>query len=56
MLQHDRSDVSGGIDIKKTSKSKECALCHYWHFKHVGYKFQPHHCNGCHAVSMMAFE
>ena len=31
-------------------------LCHYWHFKGVGFKFQPHLCNSCHAVSMMAYE
>ena len=31
-------------------------LCYYWYFKDVGYKFQPYFCNGCHAVSMMAYE
>ena len=31
-------------------------LCHYWYFKDVGYKFQPYLCNGCHGVSMMAYE
>ena len=31
-------------------------LCHYWYFKDVGYKFQPYVCNGCQAVSMMAYE
>ena len=31
-------------------------LCHYWYFKDVSYKFQPHLCNGCHAVSTMAYE
>ena len=56
MLQYDRIDVSEGIDTKKTSKSKECMLCRYWHFKDVGYKFQPYLCNGCHAVSVMAYE
>ena len=25
-------------------------------FKDVGYKYQPYVCNGCHAVSMMAYE
>ena len=48
--------VSERIDINKTNKSKECMLCHYWHFKHLGYKFQPYLCNGCHAVSIMAYE
>ena len=33
MLQHDKIDVSEGIDINKTSESRECMLCHYWYFK-----------------------
>ena len=56
MLQYDRIYVSEGIDINKTSKSKECMLYYYWYFKDIGYKFQPYSCNGCHAVSMMACE
>ena len=56
MLQYDRIDVTEGIDINKTSASKECMLCHYQYFRDVDYKFQPCFCNGCHAVSMMAFE
>ena len=31
-------------------------LCNYWYFKDVGYNFQPDVCNGCHTVSMMAYE
>ena len=56
MLQYDGIDVSEGIDIIKTSESKECMLCHYWYFKDFGYKFQPYISNGCHAVPMMAYE
>ena len=29
MLYYDRTDVSEGIDINKTSASKECNICHY---------------------------
>ena len=32
MLKYDRIDISEGIDINKTNKSKECMPCHYWHF------------------------
>ena len=56
MLQYDRIDVSEGIDINKTSESKERMLCHYWYFKDVGYKFQPYLCNACHTVSMIVYE
>ena len=34
MLEYDRIDISEGIDIDKTNKSKECMLCHYWYFLH----------------------
>ena len=41
MLQYDRIDVSEGIDVNKTSSSKEWDLyCHYWFFKDVGFKFE----------------
>ena len=56
MLQYDGIDVSEGIDINKTSASKECMLCHFSYFKDVVYKFQPCVCNGCHAVLMMTYE
>ena len=48
MLQYEKIDVSEGIDINKTSASMKCMLCHYWHFKDFGFKFEPHVCNKCH--------
>ena len=56
MLQYERIDVSEGIDINKTSASKECMLCHYWYFKDVGFKFEPHVWNKCHDVLIAAYE
>ena len=53
MLYHDRIDVSEGIDVKKTSESKESHICHYWFFLDKEFKFQPDVCNGCHDVLMM---
>ena len=47
--------VSEGIDVNKTSLSKECELCHYWLFKDVGFKFEPHVCNGCHDLLTIAY-
>ena len=29
-MYYDRTDFSEGIDVNKTSKSKECDICHYW--------------------------
>ena len=39
MLEHDRIDVSEGIDINKTNSSEECDICHYWYFKDIGFKY-----------------
>ena len=51
MLQHERIDVSEGIDLNKSDKSKECIICHYWYFKDIGYQYQPHVYNRCHDLS-----
>ena len=56
MLQYERIDVSEGIDLNKSDKSKECMICHYWYFKDIGYKYEPYVYNGCHDLSMMAYE
>ena len=32
MLEYDRRDISEGIDMNKTSSSKECDICYYWYF------------------------
>ena len=29
MLEYDRIDISEGIDVDMSDKSKECMLCHY---------------------------
>ena len=54
MLEYDRIDISEGIDIKKTNASKECKICHYWYFKDISFKFEPHLCNGCHFLMQKA--
>ena len=39
MLYYDRIEVSVGIDINKTSASKECDIYHYWYILDKGFKF-----------------
>ena len=56
MLQYERVDVSEGIDLNKSDKSKECMVCPYWCFKDIGYKYEPYVCNGCHDLSVMVYE
>ena len=51
MLQYNKIDISEGIDINKTYAPKECTICHYWCFKDIGYKFEPHVYNGCHDIN-----
>ena len=55
MLQYQKIDVSEGIDVYKTSASKECELCHYWFFKDTGFKFEEHVCNKCHDLLTIAY-
>ena len=56
MLQYEKIDVSEEIDINKTSASKESMFCHFWYFKHIGYKFELHICNKYHNMVMTAYE
>ena len=55
MLQYQKINVSEGIDVNKTSASKECELCHYWFFKDVGFEFEEHVCDRCHDLLTMAY-
>ena len=47
MLEYDRIDISKGINVNKTSLSKECDICFYWYFKDIGFKYEKYLCNGC---------
>ena len=55
MLKYKNIDVSEGIDVNKTSASKEYELFHYWFFKDIGFKFEEHVCNRCHDLLTMAY-
>ena len=53
MLPYERIDISEGIDFDKTNKSTKCMICNYYCFKNIGFKYQPHVCNGCHDFSII---
>ena len=53
MLYFDRIDVSEGIDVNKTSASKEYDICDYWYFPNKCFKFQSYVCNRCHDLLML---
>ena len=46
MLEYERIDISEGIDGDMSNKSKECMLCHYWHFLDKNFSFGPYLCHG----------
>ena len=54
MLEYDRIDISEGIDINKTSASKECDICHYWYFLDKKFNYEPYLCNGSHDLMQKA--
>ena len=41
MLCFNRSDISEGSDVNKTSVSKEYDIRYYWYFLNYSFKFQP---------------
>ena len=54
MLYVDRTEVSEGTDVNKTSASKECDICHYWYFLNYSFTFQPNVCNRCRDLLMLS--
>ena len=55
MLWYQKIDVSEGMDVNKTSASKECEFCHYWFFKDIRFKFEEYACNKCHGLLTIAY-
>ena len=56
MLEYDRIDISEGIDLNKTTTSKECDICHYRYFKNIGFKYETYLCNGCNDLMQKSYE
>ena len=46
MLEYDRIDISEGIDMSKTNKSRECDIYHYWYFLNKNFNYEKYLCNG----------
>ena len=43
----EKIDISDGIDVDMSDKSKECMLCHYWYFLIKNFSYGPYSCDGC---------
>ena len=54
MPEYNRIGISEGIDVNKTSLSKECDICHCWYFKDIGFRYESYLCNGCHDLMQKA--
>ena len=54
MICYDIIDVFEGINVIKTSESKECDMCHYCYFLNKGFRFQPNVCNRCQDLLIMS--
>ena len=50
MLEYEKIDILGGIDINKTNELKECMLCHYWYFLSKNFSYRPYLCDGSYNI------
>ena len=50
MLEYQRIDISEGINVDMSNKSKECMLCHYWYFLNKNFSYGPYLCDGCYNI------
>ena len=50
ITQYININISEGVDLNKTSASKESKVCHCWLFKDIEFESEEHVCNGCHYV------
>ena len=54
IFYYHRIEFSKGIDVNKTTESKECDVYHYWYFLDKPFRFQPNVCHGCNNLLMMS--
>ena len=50
MLKYDKIDITEGIDLNKTNKSKEYTFCHYWYYLNKNFTYGPFTCDGCYNI------
>ena len=51
MLEYEKVDISEGIDVDMSNKSKECVLCHYWYFLDKNFRYGPYLCDRCYNIT-----
>ena len=50
MLKYHKIDITEGIDLDKTNKSRECVFCHYWYYLNKNFSYGPFTCDGCYNI------
>ena len=50
MLKYDKIDITEGIDVDKTNKSREYMFCHYWYYLNKNFSYGPVTCDGCYNI------
>ena len=50
MLKYDRIDITEGIELDQTNKSRECKLCHYLYYLNKNVSYGPFTCDGCYDI------
>ena len=44
--KYDKTDITEGIEVYKTNKSRECMFCYYWYYLNKNVSYGPFTCNG----------
>ena len=50
LLKYDKIDITVGINLDKTNKSKECMFSHYWYFLNKNFSYGPFTSDGCNNI------
>ena len=50
MLKYDKTDITEGINVDKTNKSRKCMFCHYWYYLNKNFSYGPFTCDGCYNI------
>ena len=50
MLKYDNTDITEGIDVDQTNKSRQCMFCYYWYYLNKNFSYGPFTCDGCYNI------
>ena len=56
MLEYNKIDVRGWINVNQTNKSRKCIVCSYYHFFKVSFGHQSKVWGGYHGFNTKAYQ